>query len=99
MGSEYALALDSYRFGFHCISIGSGLPEILKSELDVDSDVVDFGCDTDVYHLDNTGPRNGVVFYAKPTVPRRGYVHNVAALSEFHRQHPEQEIHVFGQPT
>lgn len=98
-GSEYALAMDTYRFGFRCITIGYGLPELLKAELGVEADAVDFGCDTDVYHLDNLGPRNGVVFYAKPTVPRRGYIHNVAALADFHGRHPEQQIHVFGQPT
>jgi hypothetical protein len=95
-GSEYALAEDSYRFGFRCIAIGHMVAEQLRSEVGVDADLAEFGCDTDVYHLTNPGQRSGVVFYAKPDVPRRGYWLGVSALAEFHRRCPDQEIHVFG---
>jgi glycosyltransferase involved in cell wall biosynthesis len=95
-GLQYALAEDSYRFGFRCVTIGYMAAELLKSELDVPAEVAPFGCDTDVYHLINTSDRSGVVFYTKPDVERRGYLLGVHALAEFSKRHPEQEIHVFG---
>ncbi|SDI98972.1 hypothetical protein SAMN05444157_1159 [Frankineae bacterium MT45] len=98
-GSDYALAEDSYRLGLRCITIGHMVANVLRAELGVEAAVAEFGCDTDVYSLTNTGAREGVVFYAKPGVPRRGYALVVAALAEFHQRHPEQTIHVFGLPA
>lgn len=95
-GSEYALAEDSYRFGFPVVSIGHMVADVLRSELNVAADIAPFGVDSSIYHMSNHGPRNGVVFYTKPDVPRRGYFLGVAALAEFHRRMPEQQIHVFG---
>ena len=97
-GSEYALAEDTYRFGFRRIALGEMVAGLL-AVLDGDRpDVVPFGCDLSVY-----GPtvhetqRSGVVFYCKPDVARRGYTLGRLALEEFHRRHPEQEIHVYGE--
>lgn len=99
-GSHYALAEDTYRFGFHLIALGGAVAEVLKAEVGVPSDVVPFGCDTDVYRLLRPAvQRSGVVFYARPGAPRRGCLMGLLALEEFHRLHPEQEIHVFGEPV
>jgi hypothetical protein len=95
-GSEYALAEDTYRFGFRCISVGRMVARILREDHGVDADVAEFGLDTDVYALRGTGPRDGVVFYARPGVARRGFALGMLALAEFHRRHPEHEIHLFG---
>jgi glycosyltransferase involved in cell wall biosynthesis len=95
-GSEHELAADSYRFGFHVIALGDMVRNRLRDEVGVAARTVPFSCDTSVYHLDNEGDRSGVVFYAKPDVPRRGYRLAVLALEEFHRRHPEQPIHVYG---
>ena len=96
-GSEYALAEDTYRFGFRCITLGSMAAEILREEVGIESAIAEFGCDTTVYRLTNSGFRSGVAFYSKPDVPRRGYSLSVLALAEFHRRHPEQPIHFFGE--
>ena len=98
-GAEYELAADTYRFGFHNIALGTMVQRRLKEEAGVVSELVPFSCDTAVYSLTNTGPRSGVVFYTKPDVPRRGYRLGALALEEFHRRHPEQEIHVYGEPA
>lgn len=98
-GSEYAFAADSYRFGFRCIAIGHMVADLLHSEAGVRADVAEFSCDTDVYRMQNRAARSGVVFYTKPDVPRRGYRLGALALAEFHRRHPEQPIHVFGDPV
>lgn len=97
MGWEYAMAEDSYRFGFRCIALGAAVQSLLASNVGVESDVIEFGCDTAVYRLiDPARPRAGVVFYARPDCPRRGYQLGRLALEEFHRLYPGQEIHIFG---
>jgi O-antigen biosynthesis protein len=95
-GSDYSLAEDTYRFGFRSIAIGHMVADVLRAEVGVESAVAEFGCDTDVYRLVNRGDRNGVVFYARPGVARRGFELGALALAEFHRRHPEIEIHLFG---
>jgi len=96
-GSEYALAEESYRLGLTTIALGEMVADVLEAEVGVQAQRVPFGCDTDVYHLvSGQPPRRGVVFYAKPDVPRRGYLLNRLALERFHELRPEEEIHVYG---
>jgi O-antigen biosynthesis protein len=95
-GTEYALAEDTYRFGFRCIAIGWMVADLLKDEFGVQARVAEYGCDSSVYRLTNTSDRKGVVFFARPGVARRGFELGVLALQEFHRRHPEQDIHIFG---
>lgn len=98
-GSEFALAEDTYRFGFTPIAVGRMLAELLRDDYGLDSAVVNFGCDTATYNLTNRADRDGVVFYAKPGVSRRGFKLGVLALERFHRLHPDQTIHLFGDPV
>lgn len=96
-GSEYALAEDSYRLGLSLVALGDMVGGTLESELGVRAPRVPFGCDRDVYHLlDRGAPREGVVFYAKRGNDRRGYRLAVLALERFHRLHPDEPIHVYG---
>lgn len=96
-GPIYSLAADTYRFPLRRISLGGAVAELLKAEIGVDAEVVPFGADTRTYHLQQPQhDRSGVVFFARPDTPRRGYLTGMLALAEFHRRHPEQEIHVFG---
>jgi glycosyltransferase involved in cell wall biosynthesis len=97
-GSLYSLAEDSYRFGFRNIALGSMVAEALQDTARVPAVTVPFGCDGDTYSLKNVGPRNGVVFYARETVDRRGTLLGKLALAEFRDRHPEQVIHVYGDP-
>jgi hypothetical protein len=95
-GSEYALAEETYRFGFRSITVGYMVADVLRSKFGTDSVVAEFGCDTSVYGLREAGARSGVVFYTKPDTPRRGYLLGVLALEQFHRMHPEVPIYTFG---
>ena len=96
-GTEYALAEDTYRFGYGIVTVGRMIADLLRDEMAVEvAAVAPFGTDGEVYRLENRGERNGVVFYTKPDVPRRGFQLGAAALAEFHRRRPDQEIHVFG---
>lgn len=95
-GSMYSLAEDSYRFGFRCIALGQMVALLLRQEIGIEPDVTEFGCDTSVYRLLDDRPRRGVVLYARPETPRRGYWLARLALQRFHQMHPEVEIHIYG---
>lgn len=90
-----ALAENSYRMGFHAITAGRWLSSLLSSEYGMAADHFDFGCDTDVYTLQDVS-RNGIVFYARPDTPRRAFELGLLALELFSRQHPDVEIHMYG---
>lgn len=95
-GSEYALAEETYRFGFRCITVGHGLAKVLDDHYGVESTVAEFGSDRGVYGLRSAGVREGVVFYARPEAARRGYELGVLALKRFHNMRPAVPIHIFG---
>jgi hypothetical protein len=95
-GSEAALAEVSYRFGYRTIALGEMVAGHIRGEIGLEPDVVPFGCDTDVYSVTGSAPRSGVVFYTVPGAARRGYLLNLLALEQFHREHPDQPIHAYG---
>lgn len=96
-GSTYALAEDTYRFGFHHVAVGEMVGTHLR-RLGVPVDVVPFGCDTGVYHLAQPpARRRGVVFYVRPGADRRGFALARLALTEFHRRCPDEPVHVYGE--
>lgn len=100
-GPIWALAEESYRFGFNVIALGEMVATCLRNYAAVDPQtVVPFGCDTDTYSIvdrsDGAPPREGIVFYAKRGPDRRGYDLAVAALGRFHRRFPHELIHVVG---
>lgn len=98
LGTERILAEATYSFGFKGVSAGTWLAQELWNRYRMSCVGFEFGCDTACYHYDNAGPRSGVVFYAKPDVPRRGFWLGALALRAFSERHPEQEIHIFGAP-
>lgn len=95
-GSMYALAEDTYRFGFRHIAVGHMVQHLIEQEIGATSIVAPFGCDTGVYRLENPGPRTGVAFFTRPDVDRRGFLLAKLALAEFHARHPEQLITTYG---
>lgn len=95
-GSTYSLAEDSYRFGFRCIALGQMVGRVLHSELGVAADVTEFGCDTSIYRPLDGRTRTGVVLYARPDTPRRGFWLACLALERFHSINPDVEIHLYG---
>ena len=98
-GAEYEFAAMTYRLPFRRIVLGEMLDAMIREETGLASDVVPFGCDSSVYRLPAAGTtRSGIVFYCRPDSPRRGYQLACIAVMEFHRRHPDQEIHVYGAP-
>jgi O-antigen biosynthesis protein len=95
-GSEALLAEATYRFGFHGVTAGRWLAELLTRDYAMAADHFDFGADLDRYRLDPAAPRTGVCCYARVTKPRRAYELGVAALALFAQRHPEVDIHLSG---
>jgi hypothetical protein len=98
-GSEYALAEDTYRFGFDTITVGHMAANELRDKIGIESVVAEFGCDADAYAMLDERPRRDVVFYMKPDTPQRGFMLGVLALELFHQRHPEVTIHTFDAPA
>lgn len=97
-GSEALLAEATYRFGFHGVTAGGWLSQLLRRDYGMAADHFDFGCDLDRYALDRSqdGKRTGVCFFSRPDTPRRAFPLGVAALELFATRHPEVDIHLFG---
>lgn len=97
-GALFALAEDTYRFGFTGITAGAWLAEELTTRFGMPCGHFEFGADTGVYSVTNRGERNGLVFYTKPGVARRGHEIGMLALERFAADHPDADIHLFGDP-
>lgn len=95
-GSDYVLAENSYRLGFHGFSAGRWLAEKLTREYGMTGDYYDYGADSSVYFPTHTGPRSEVLFYARPPTPRRATEFGLLALAAFHRLRPETTINLVG---
>jgi hypothetical protein len=98
-GDAYALAEQTYDLGFHGITAGPWLCRYLADRHGMQSGWFPFGADTDVYRARPGAVRDGVVFYAKPDVPRRAFQLGALALSEFSRRRPDVPINLFGART
>ena len=92
----YALAEQTYHFGFVNIALGHMVQRCLRVEAGLDCEFVPFGCDTSLYCVNRRVGRKGVVFYARPSVDRRGYDLAVLALMDFAGRHPDHPIHLYG---
>ena len=100
-GSEALMAEATYRFGFHGVTAGRWLSELLRRDYGMSADPFDFGRDP-VYELDRTIPveeRTGVCLYSRPNTPRRAFELAALALDLFSARHPEVDIHLFGLPA
>jgi glycosyltransferase involved in cell wall biosynthesis len=97
LGARSVLADNTYRMGFHGITAGRFLAAKLSAEYGMPADAFDFGCDAEHYHmLDGGSVRDGIVFYAKPQVPRRAFELGLMALQLFAERRPDITIHFYG---
>lgn len=95
-GSDYVLAENSYRLGFHGIAAGKWLGEKLRSEYGMSCDHYDFAVDASRYSFTNEARRTEIVFYARPPTPRRATEFGLLALSEVARLRPDITINLVG---
>jgi glycosyltransferase involved in cell wall biosynthesis len=98
-GSEALMAEATYRFGFHGVTAGRWLAEMLRRDYGMAADHFDFGRDPDYAvdpAVDAARERSGVCFYCRPETPRRAFELGVMALDLFAARHPEVDIHLYG---
>jgi len=99
--SDAVLAEETYRFGFHGMTAGRWLAGKLDRDHGMCCTAFDLGVDLATYRLaedaSGSGRRNGVVFYARPDTPRRGFELGMAALALIARRRPDVPIHLVGQ--
>lgn len=96
-GSEYALAEETYRFGFTGITAGDWLAEKLKDEYGMDTHPFQFSYDQDLYKpISRRDTIQRVFFYARPPTPRRAFDLGVLILAELAKRLPEVEVVLAG---
>ncbi|MGH2876949.1 MAG: glycosyltransferase, partial [Solirubrobacteraceae bacterium] len=110
-GSEALLAEATYRFGFHGITAGRWLAEMLRRDYGMSAEHFDFGADLDRYGLTALDAqsggggasadehRAGVCCYCRPGTPRRAGELALTALDLFALERPSVPIHLFGRPA
>lgn len=96
LGSEYVLAENTYRFGFHGITAGGWLADKLSREYGMTTDKFDFAADTRHYSVTNPEARSEVFFYARPVTARRAFEFGTLVLEEFARLKPDVTINLAG---
>lgn len=96
MGTDYILAENTYKFGFHGITAGGFLAKKLEQEYGMHCDHYDFGAEPELYKLTNTGERKEIFFYARPVTERRGFDLGIMALEIFHKRMPGYTINLAG---
>ena len=102
-GSHALMAEATYRFGFHGVTAGRWLSQLLQRDYGMNADHFDFGCDLACYALDEPGNRGreraDICCYARPGTARRAFELAVMALELFSDRHPEVGIHLYGEPV
>jgi O-antigen biosynthesis protein len=98
-GSEALLAEATYSFGFHGVTAGRWLTELLARDYRMRADYFAFGCDLDRYSVDRSPAvsRTGVCYFSRPSTPRRAFELGLVALDLLAARHPEVDIHLFGE--
>lgn len=97
VGTNSALAENTYRMGFHGITAGKWLANKLHLEFGMTADWFPFGCDVARYQYHPSIDRRGVAFYARAGTPRRAVELGLLALELFVKRHPQIELHLFGE--
>ena len=95
-GSDYVVAENSYRLGFHGLTVGPWLSGKLTRDYGMSADHYDYAVNSSFYVRTNDARRQDVIFYARPTTPRRATEFGLLVLEEFHRQKPGVTIHLAG---
>lgn len=94
VGSEYAWAEATYRFGFKGITAGGWLEKKLAQEYGMQTSAVGFSFDRALYKpLPRKNPtQRSVFFYARPPTQRRAFEMGLLVLAEVVRRLPDVVI-------
>jgi O-antigen biosynthesis protein len=88
----------TYRQGLHAICASPWLADLVTNTYNSPASAFDLGVDHDTYK-NVSAPRSAetVLFYARPTTPRRAVPLGLLALEELHRRRPSVDIALFGE--
>ncbi|MGB0011967.1 MAG: glycosyltransferase family 4 protein [Candidatus Sulfotelmatobacter sp.] len=99
-GSLHEFARQTYQFGFHGITAGSWIADVLRRKFNMECSVFGFSYDRHAYG--NTGVRllpfgkKRVLFYARPETERRGFELGLLTLSLVAESMPDIEFVLAG---
>ena len=99
---QYGAAERSYRLPLRHICLGAHLAQRLQDFTGVPSDLVDFAldpCFTTTTTPEKRGDPVRVLFFARPSLRRRGYDIGLEALRRIKLRRPDTEIVFFGTKT
>jgi glycosyltransferase involved in cell wall biosynthesis len=94
-GSHYALAEETYRFGFKAVTAGAWLSEFVKNDYGMRSMHIGFSPDWSIYGkrpASKSEDTKKVFFYARPPTPRRDFELGLLALQRITQLRPEIEV-------
>jgi glycosyltransferase involved in cell wall biosynthesis/GT2 family glycosyltransferase len=87
----------TYRMGYPCLASSPWLRDLLRERYGAQAEVFEYGVDFEQYHrFDAERDEETVLFYARPTTPRRATELGVLALAELLRRRPGVRVVVFG---
>ena len=99
-GTDYYLAERTYHFGFKTFTGGDWIANKLKTKHNVTADIFQFGCDTAFYapagRMKKQAITKRLLFYARPSTPRRGFELAMLAFEQLLRKVNNVEILLAG---
>jgi hypothetical protein len=95
-GSDFALAENTFRFGFTGITAGGWLASRLSTEYGMDTHAYHLSADRSHYNRTNDAKRAEIFFYARPGTPRRGFELGLMALDILAHERPDCVINFAG---
>jgi O-antigen biosynthesis protein len=99
-GSLAEFAKETYRWGFHGITLGCWIAKVLHGEFGMACTPFGFSFDRGIYSPNGRrrvrGQKNRVLFYARPRSERRGFELGVLALSLVAKTRPDVEFVLVG---
>ncbi|MBV4461734.1 glycosyltransferase [Pseudomonas sp. SWRI79] len=99
VGTEYALAEQTYRFGFHGFTAGSWLSSLLNQQFGMQATALGFSYDRALYKPHPTADRGTakrVFFYVRPPTARRAFDLGVLVLAELAQRVPDMTVVMAG---
>src|SRR5690349_18594097 len=101
-GSLCEFARQTYRWGFHGITVGQWIADVLHAEFEMECSPFGLSYDREVYSPNGSRrvreQRKRVLFYARPQTERRGFELGVLALSVVAKKRPDVEFVLVGFP-
>ena len=99
-GSLQEFAKQTYKFGFHGITLGPWIADTLRAEFGMECSPFGFSYDREVYSP-NGRPgireqRKRVLYYARPRTDRRGFELGILTLSLVAKKRPDVEFVLVG---